>query len=207
MIRIRRIIFPTLSLISLLFCALTITLWTRSYWGSDYLARYRVISIGQASGTMGQEDPHAITFQVHAIAFTRGSIRFSSEMHTVYPRGATMPSDLASRPPFWSHGRLGPGHLGWDYLENDNSRWFNHLGFHIVDTGHGASFYDLSEHIFAIPAWLPTALFALAPLIWIRRSIKSRRRHRIGLCPNCGYDIRATPQRCPECGRVTLANH
>jgi predicted amidophosphoribosyltransferase len=43
-------------------------------------------------------------------------------------------------------------------------------------------------------------LFALLPAFQLRAILRSHRRHRQGLCSVCGYDLRATPDRCPECG-------
>jgi len=54
-----------------------------------------------------------------------------------------------------------------------------------------------------VPIGVFTALFALPPVIWTRRYRTCRHRQLISTaCVSCGYDLRATPDRCPECGAV-----
>jgi hypothetical protein len=57
--------------------------------------------------------------------------------------------------------------------------------------------------VIAVPHWFLALLFAILPALHLRATIRSRRRGRAGQCPRCGYDLRATPARCPECGLLT----
>ncbi len=52
-----------------------------------------------------------------------------------------------------------------------------------------------------LPLWIPTVLFA--SILWFSFVPLRRRRKRkkLGLCLKCGYDLRASKERCPECGK------
>jgi hypothetical protein len=50
-----------------------------------------------------------------------------------------------------------------------------------------------------VPHWFFVFIFALMA-VWLGRKWWRGRIDASGKCGVCGYDMRATPQRCPECG-------
>jgi hypothetical protein len=56
-----------------------------------------------------------------------------------------------------------------------------------------------------VPDWFIAILLILPPLAWVRRYGPRRRRRdrrRQGLCEACGYDLRGSHGKCPECGKM-----
>jgi hypothetical protein len=58
----------------------------------------------------------------------------------------------------------------------------------------------------AFPMELPALLFAAFPALTIRRALRRRNRRRRGRCLQCGYDLRASAERCPERGGPITSN-
>ena len=50
------------------------------------------------------------------------------------------------------------------------------------------------------PAWSVAAVLAMLPMARVVARVRGGRQTPAGICPACGYDLRATPGRCPECG-------
>jgi hypothetical protein len=60
-----------------------------------------------------------------------------------------------------------------------------------------------------LPYWLLACGAAAAGtgLLMMSRPLRGRARRRAGQCVRCGYDLRATPDRCPECGAIPRPPH
>jgi hypothetical protein len=94
----------------------------------------------------------------------------------------------------------------WRYFSESHSYaagWQRNRGaldFSLSYRGNPVSSWELR-----FPQWPPIVLTGLPPIIWIfynRRYLRRRWRAMRGQCAECGYDLRATPERCPECGTV-----
>jgi hypothetical protein len=78
----------------------------------------------------------------------------------------------------------------WDfrYSSQGNSKWF----------------------AFVIPYWSVTLLTSIPLILMLAVFIRRRYQLHHNKCLSCGYDLRATPDRCPECGHIpakSVTNH
>jgi len=182
--RLRHIVWNGLVGVSALVCVAACVFWVRGYFISDSFFREKYQDVGDRS--------YWIQDMVRS---GRGGIGMN-EISQGFKRG-------------WRYGRKAPFHrtLPAEYPNfkvgvGDQSVWG---GFK-----HGAFSHPEPMHVrpraygwqIVVPFWSIVPPTAIAPLIAIWR--RSRRRITFGNCASCGYDMRATPMRCPECGREVV---
>jgi hypothetical protein len=118
-------------------------------------------------------------------------------------------------------GRMGVGQSVWEKSPFPDGFQFRSLrpGLHILnlelapDTpAHRIGFgvvrlnqLGVQSKTVVTPIWAIAALTLTLPAARARAWMRRRKRGRQGTCPTCGYDLRATPDRCPECGTAPTA--
>ena len=162
-----------LTALSLLLCAAAVVFWVRSHAVGDEL-RY-----------------HCPPRQLEVLS-NEGLVRVGW--------GEFVARDYS--PPVGWQGSFWPFERETDYYEADlrrgttfgiaSERWMRQTPGLRADVRMVTFPYALLTLVFAFP-------FAC---IIVRRLTGRRRGRRVGLCPACGYDLRATPGQCPECGKA-----
>ena len=127
------------------------------------------------------------------IAFSQGAALWPHSDHR--PTGCTSPLPGASIDDYLdkqkARARRSASTLGFD-------------GFHGFKTIWMPSYYSHRAYWRAnIPLYCPTVAFgSLFGFLIVIPHHRRRKRKKLGLCLKCGYDLRASKERCPECGEA-----
>ena len=186
---IRRLL-NLLTALSLLLCVAACVLWVRSYW-----------TFSEAGYHVGRcfERRYDVRYKSDSIHLTVDRGRFYVEHSWEQCDRVVGPPPLYTEGRHWDwfeyHGRSGGDRYAgraWDLQSG---------GFGMQRGSGGFDGLTLGVTLVGIPAWALALGFATAPAItatrWRRRGPQRR-----GRCASCGYDLRATPGRCPECGTI-----
>ena len=184
--RLRRRLFTFYSAASLLVCLLVGVLWVRSYAVHDTLAagwvRDPPTSDVHVRAYLNRGVVTVWRLDAAAVGPTPPGFDVEGNMQLVPPR--TWSTEKPSR---WTRGsfRQLPGFQWRDWVQVSLT----------LPTPVRERFRQVR-----FPHWLPMLLAAVAPALWLRRARRQRARARNRLCLACGYDLRASPGHCPECG-------
>jgi hypothetical protein len=188
----RRKLFNLLATISLLLCAAMTVLWVRSYRTVDTQRWSRLPTEYCLQSAFG------------AVEFTRSEHVHPEESlsELSYPSWTKWSSPDGS-----GYCRLGPRVPWHDPIFMVCGLRFDKGTYVVPLFNNGYEWVTATyRHTFlAVPYWLLIVLTATVPMGWIPKMMRlhqQRRRQSSGLCVRCGYDLRASPARCPECGAV-----
>ena len=188
--RLFRIVLDTATVLSLLVCIAAAVLWVRSYRVADiyFMPSAPDTFVGSSRGTFfAFGRPAPLPPDVLAL-LKQGS----------QPRGYRRDAPFDFRPRRGSSAE--PGYRG--SFEFVGVSWFLTRGGRFPAQGGGrGGGYIAPVWQATAPHWMVVTLFGILPAARLIRRLRRRRFGR-GLCAACGYDLRATPQRCPECGTV-----
>jgi hypothetical protein len=173
---------PFLALLSLLLCAATCVLWVRSHLIRD------IVGFGRAGGNC--HVAQSILGRVHVLSTLGGGCE----------GGVTHSADRLAKNASWQGGMSSyPRTIRWRF----GCAYETYPVYHMGISATSASF-TTNPRLIVVPYAYPAALFAFVPAVHAVRRRRASRRRTTGLCRTCGYDLRASPERCPECGTATV---
>jgi hypothetical protein len=143
------------------------------------------------------------------IGSAAGKILFFYSRHRGFNYQDIQPQDIEVRSPRWTYHRFDAVGTSWS---GDEPGWIGGLGIGWQQTTNDTAFSS-SVRLIGRRLWIRVdvrlllflSLVATALLLYRWRRARIAQRELAGLCAQCGYDLRESPQRCPECGAVPLA--
>jgi hypothetical protein len=126
--------------------------------------------------------------------------------------GMTLERQLVSepyntqRPGF--HWHTFPADWTEDPAHTKPRSWLDRAGVEIVNHGNwrrsSVTRTDLRVVGIDLAWWMVLAILILPLIPWMMSVLRRRRWRREGRCLVCGYDLRASADRCPECGTTIM---